>query len=130
MTDAGLPCGDSVDGRFSAAGGTLATQRLLDATERPTAIVYANDLMAIAGIGVARERGLRVPEDLSVIGYDDISLARHIDPPLSTIRQDPVAAGRITAARLLAVLNGSPPSRGSLPEPTLVLRASTAPPAT
>jgi len=127
MADAGLPCGDSVDGRFSAAGGTLATQRLLDAAERPTAIVYANDLMAIAGIGVARERGLRVPEDMSVIGYDDISLARHIDPPLTTIRQDPVAAGRITAARLLALLNGTPPSRGSLPEPTLVLRASTAP---
>jgi DNA-binding LacI/PurR family transcriptional regulator len=130
MADAGLQCHDSVDGRFSAEGGTVATQRLLDAAEPPTAIFYASDLMAIAGIGVAGERGLRVPQDLSVIGYDDISLAQHIDPPLTTIRQDPVAAGRIVAARLLATLNRAPPAQPTVPEPTLVIRASTAPPAT
>jgi DNA-binding LacI/PurR family transcriptional regulator len=147
MSDAGLECCDSIDGGFSADGGTKATLRLLDAVNPPTAIVYASDLMAIAGIGVARERGLRVPGDLSVIGYDDISLAQHIDPPLTTVRQDPVAAGRIAAARLLATLNApSPEPRARAatlsrlasepvdeepvtpPEPALITRASTAPP--
>jgi DNA-binding LacI/PurR family transcriptional regulator len=129
MSDAGLECCDSIDGGFSAHGGTKATLRLLDAVNPPTAIVYASDLMAIAGIGVARERGLRVPGDLSVIGYDDISLAQHIDPPLTTVRQDPVAAGRIAAARLLATLNATTPDTVAPPEPCLITRASTAPPA-
>jgi DNA-binding LacI/PurR family transcriptional regulator len=128
MADAGLQVSDSVDGAFSADGGTQATVRLLDAVHPPTAIVYASDLMAIAGIAVARDRGLRVPHDLSVIGYDDIALARHIDPPLTTVRQDPVAAGRIAAARLLATLTGTPAEDVSPPDPVLVVRASTAPP--
>jgi DNA-binding LacI/PurR family transcriptional regulator len=129
MTDAGLPCRESLEGGFSAEGGTRATRRLLDRDDPPTAIVYASDLMAIAGIAVARERGLRVPDDLSVVGYDDIILAQHIDPPLTTIRQDPVAAGRITAARLLAALNGMDPDEAwSPPEPALIVRGSTAPP--
>lgn len=128
MADAGLECCNSVDGGFSAEGATAATQRLLDADEPPTAITYASDIMAIAGVGLVRERGLRIPDDLSIIGYDDITLAQHIDPPLTTIRQDPVAAGRITAARLLATLNGTSPDNITPPEPTLVLRGSTGPP--
>lgn len=128
MADAGLDCCESVDGGFSAEGATTATERLLDDDRPPTAIVYANDIMAIAGMGVARERGLRVPDDLSIVGYDDITLAQHIDPPLTTIRQDPVAAGRIAAARLLATLNGTGPEHVTPPEPTFVLRESTAPP--
>ncbi len=128
MADAGLDCCESVDGGFSADGATTATERLLDDDWPPTAIVYANDIMAIAGMGVARERGLRVPADLSIVGYDDITLAQHIDPPLTTIRQDPVAAGRIAAARLLATLNGTGPEHVTPPEPTFVLRESTAPP--
>jgi DNA-binding LacI/PurR family transcriptional regulator len=128
MADAGLACADSVDGRFSAEGATVATERLLDAAQPPTAIVYASDLMAIAGIGVARERGLRVPDDLSVVGYDDISLAVHIAPSLTTIRQHPITAGRITAGRLLATLDGPQPALEPLPEPALVVRASTASP--
>jgi DNA-binding LacI/PurR family transcriptional regulator len=128
LTAAGLACPDSVDGGFSTEGATRATHRLLDAAQPPTAIVYASDLMAIAGIGVARDRGLRVPDDLSVIGFDDISLAEHIAPPLTTVRQEPVAAGRLAAAQLLATLDGAPPVAQSLPEPTFVVRASTAPP--
>ena len=128
MADAGLACCDSVDGGFSAEGGTQATMELLDAVDPPTAIVYASDVMAIAGIAVARERGLRVPDDLSVVGYDDIALARHIDPPLTTVRHDPVAAGRITAARLLATLKAMPHEDAAPPDPVLVVRGSTAPP--
>ncbi|HSK90247.1 MAG TPA: LacI family DNA-binding transcriptional regulator [Euzebyales bacterium] len=128
MAGAGLECCDSVDGGFSTEGATRATQRLLDAAQPPTAVVYASDIMAIAGIGVARERGLRVPGDVSIVGYDDIALARHIDPPLTTVRQDPVAAGRVTASRLLATLDGTAPDPATVPEPTLVVRSSTAAP--
>jgi DNA-binding LacI/PurR family transcriptional regulator len=127
MTAAGLRCRESVDGGFSAGGGALATGRLLDAEDPPTAIFYANDLMAIAGIGVARERGVRVPQDLSVVGYDDISLAQHVDPPLTTIRHDAVALGRIAAARLLATLNATQPDQVAPPDPVLVVRASAGP---
>lgn len=128
MTDAGLRCRESVDGDFSAEGGALATKRLLDAADPPTAIFYANDLMAIAGVGVARERGVRVPQELSMVGCDDISLAQHVDPPLTTIRHDAVAHGRIAVARLLATLNATQPDQVAPPDPVLVVRASTGPP--
>ena len=130
MERAGLTCGPCAEGAFSAEGATTATARLLDAAEPPTAIVYASDIMAIAGMGHAGERGLRVPDDLSVIGYDDIMLARHLDPPLTTIRQDPVAAGRLTAALLLATLDGRQPDDAVPPAPALVVRGSTASPRT
>ena len=128
MTAAGLRCPESVDGGFSAGGGALATRRLLAAEDPPTAIFYANDVMAIAGVGVARERGVRVPQDLSMVGCDDISLAQHVDPPLTTINHDAVTHGRIAAARLLATLNSTQPDQVAPPDPVLVVRASTGPP--
>jgi DNA-binding LacI/PurR family transcriptional regulator len=60
---------------FTAAGGAVATARLLDLADSPTAVVYGNDVTAIAGIGVAHGRGVRVPKDLSVTGFDGTELA-------------------------------------------------------
>src|SRR5699024_11147449 len=74
-----------VDGDFTAASGRARTAELLDRTPRPTAIVYANDVMAIAGLSHARSRSLRIPEDLSLTGFDDSDLSAHLSPGLTSV---------------------------------------------
>ncbi|MFF5173223.1 LacI family DNA-binding transcriptional regulator [Micromonospora sp. NPDC000089] len=128
LTDAGLPADRCVESDFSAAGGAQATRALLEAAERPTAIVYANDLMAIAGLAVARERGLDVPAQLSVTGFDDAELAGYVSPPLTTVRTDPFEWGRAAALALLRLIDGEPVADVPTPPAPLVVRASTAPP--
>lgn len=121
----GLPAVLHDAGHFTGDGGAAATRRLLE--HRPTAIVYASDLMAIAGMSVAREAGLNVPADLSVTGFDDNPEAAHLHPPLTTVRQDPVSIGAVAAELLLAQIDGKE-TRPDTPAPQLIVRASTAPP--
>ena len=120
----------SVHADFSAAGGAEATVRLLDSAAPPTAIVYANDLMAIAGMSAAQTRGLHVPDDLSVTGFDDSAIAGHLRPPLTTVRTDVVGWGRAAAECLLRLVDGLACPDVTLPPPQLVLRSSTGPPRT
>lgn len=87
-------------GYFTYASGLAAARALLDAPVRPTAIFASNDDMAAATVGVAHRRGLRVPEDLSVVGFDDSPLATSVWPELTTVRQ-PIAAMAETALELL-----------------------------
>ena len=129
LTTAGLDDAVSVYSDFSPAGGAAATRQLLDSPERPTAIVYANDLMAIAGMSAAQTRGLHVPKDLSVTGFDDTAIAGHLRPPLTTVRTDVVSWGRVAAESLLRLVEGVPCPDLMLSPPELVLRASTAGPA-
>lgn len=125
---AGLPPGPVAAGGFSAAGGARTTRRLLAAPEPPTALFYANDLMALAGMSTAAEMGIAVPQQLSVIGFDDVELAAHVSPPLTTIGRDTQDWGRQCATTLLALIDGTPvPHRTILPS-HLALRHSTAPP--
>ncbi|WP_309063721.1 LacI family DNA-binding transcriptional regulator [Streptomyces sp.] len=112
---------------FSAAEGAEATRRLLAAEDRPTAIVYSNDHMAVAGLGVAQRLGLRVPDDLSITGFDDTDLGRHLHPALTSVATDARAWGRAAAQALLDTLSGAPESHIHLAEPTLVVRESTGP---
>ena len=127
---AGLPGSPHVTADFSAAGGAAATAALLDLAEPPTAIVYANDLMAIAGTALAATRGVDVPGDLSVTGFDDTEVAAHLLPPLTTVRTDAFGWGRAAALRLMALVEGTPTSNPDLPPPRLVVRSSTGPPPT
>ncbi len=84
--------------------------------------------MATAGLGVAQARGLEVPRDLSITGYDDTELAAHLRPALTTVRTDVVAWGRAAATRLLQLIDGDDTSPAPLaPEARLVVRASTGP---
>lgn len=113
---------------YSADGGRAATHALLDDPHPPTAIVYFNDLMAIAGMGAAFSRGLRVPEDLSVVGWDDIAVARYLHPALSTVTQDPYGVGRESATLLLEAIDGREFTETCLTaDPVFTLRESTAP---
>ena len=125
---AGLPEGPWVECDFSAEAGAAATRRLLDLAEPPTAIVYANDLMAIAGLAVATARGIAVPRDLSITGYEDTELAAHVQPPLTTVCTDVIGWGRAAARRLLELVDESPATEIDLPPPGLVVRGSTGPP--
>ncbi|NUR09586.1 MAG: LacI family DNA-binding transcriptional regulator [Nocardioidaceae bacterium] len=128
LETAGLAQGPVVEADFSAESGAVATHELLDLVEPPTAIVYSNDLMAMAGMSVALSRGLAVPGDLSVTGYDDMEMVAHLQPPLTTVTTDVVAWGKAAAARLLEVIGGLEPDPVELPPARLVVRGSTAPP--
>ncbi|MER5951521.1 LacI family DNA-binding transcriptional regulator [Streptomyces sp. NPDC001904] len=109
---------------FSLEGGQAAASRLLD--RGTTGIICASDPLALGAIRAARRRGLSVPEDLSVVGYDDSAFMTCTEPPLSTVRQPIEAMGRAAVELLMAQLQGSRTHLGELLfEPELVVRGST-----
>src|SRR5712671_188054 len=119
-----------MNGDFSIESGAAAAERLLGRKVPPTAIFCFNDEMAMGAIDTARRRGLRVPLDVSLVGFDDIRFARCVDPPLTTIAQPMRAIGEGTVRLLLEILNGddgAAPESVTLPH-TLTIRSSTAPP--
>jgi DNA-binding LacI/PurR family transcriptional regulator len=91
---------------YTAPGGRRETERLLDSPKPPTAIIYSNDMMAIAGMSVVFARGLRVPEDVSVVGWDDFAVSQYLHPALSTVGQHPYEDGQQAAALLLEAIEG------------------------
>jgi LacI family transcriptional regulator, repressor for deo operon, udp, cdd, tsx, nupC, and nupG len=127
LRGANLPEAPCVEADFSAEGGSAATRKLLDLADPPTAIVYANDLMAIAGLAVASARGIDVPGELSITGYEDTELAAHLQPSLTTVSSDVIGWGRAAAARLLELIDRRPPTDIQLPLPRLVVRGSSGP---
>ncbi|BCW43556.1 LacI family DNA-binding transcriptional regulator [Arthrobacter sp. StoSoilB5] len=127
LESAGLGTDLFIEADFTAAGGAAATESLLSRPNRPTAIVYANDLMAIAGQSLAQTRGFNVPEDLSVTGYDNTEITQYLNPPLTTISTDPLLWGQTAAQLLLNRLNGTPAEDILLQAPRLLIRGSTGP---
>ncbi|WP_327706374.1 LacI family transcriptional regulator [Streptomyces decoyicus] len=120
----------SVTTDYSDAEGAEATRRLLDAAQPPTAIIYDNDVMAVAGASVAAGRGLAVPGALSIVAWDDSALCRVTHPRLTALVRDTPGFGRLAAQELLAVLDGGPlrTVQGELPH--LEARESTGAPGT
>lgn len=118
-----------VPGEFSFESGITAANHLLGMKPRPTAIFAANDDMAAGAIRAACERGLSVPEDVSICGFDDTPIARHIYPALTTVRQPTAEMGRLATLQLLNRIRT--PDAGSMVhvEHTLLFRESTAAPA-
>ncbi|MDX3692918.1 LacI family DNA-binding transcriptional regulator [Streptomyces europaeiscabiei] len=112
----------SIDGALAAAEGALNGPG-----NRPTAVVCDDDKLAAGAYKAARRLGLRVPEDVSVTGLDDLALATALDPELTTVRLDSELFGERGMEALLAVLEGRTPTEGDIPV-ELVVRASTAPP--
>ncbi|SDD83573.1 LacI family DNA-binding transcriptional regulator [Streptomyces prasinopilosus] len=112
---------------FSLEGGQAATARLLE--QGVTGIVCGSDPLALGAIRAARRRGLSVPADVSVVGFDDSAFMTCTEPPLSTVRQPIEAMGRAAVDLLRAQIEGSHSPLGELLfEPELVVRGSTAPP--
>ncbi len=126
LQSAGIEPGPFVEADFSAETGAAATRQLLDLAVPPTAIVYANDLMALAGIAVTIGRGVDVPRELSIAGFDDTELSAHVQPPLTTVTADVVGWGRAAAIRLLDLIEQREPAAVELSPPRLVVRGSTA----
>jgi len=108
--------------------GYRATQRLLDRSPRPTAILVINDLLALGALRAVDERGLRIPQDISVAGFDDIPMARYVNPPLTTVRVHADKVGR-TAMRMCFDRMHDPdrPTQSVCLPAELVLRGSTGP---
>ena len=108
---------------FSEAGGGAATARLLDEHPDLDAVFVASDAMAAGALRVLRERGRAVPEDIAVVGFNDILTAQHTQPALTTIHQPIVALGREMTRMLVRVLGGEEPTPLILPT-ELVIRGS------
>ncbi len=127
MTAFGLSAEAVADTDFSPAAGAAATAELLDRRPAPTALVYASDPMALAGIAVLQQRGIGVPADVSVTGFDGTDLGRLLNPPLTTVVSDPLAWGRAAAELVLRLLREGAAPDVELPAAELVLRQSTGP---
>ncbi|GAA4183961.1 LacI family DNA-binding transcriptional regulator [Gryllotalpicola kribbensis] len=114
---------------YSAEAAASETRRLLSLPERPTAIVYDNDVMALAGLRVAHEMGIAVPGSLSIASFDDSLMVRLVRPSITTLTRDTVELGEVAVRTLLDALDATAPvpSRPG-PAPQLSVRESTAPP--
>ena len=112
-----------VAGSFLPQGGATDVQELLDRQIPFDAIFACSDLLAMSAISALRARGVAVPEQVAVVGYDDIELAAYFHPPLTTVRQPIRAAGRALVASLLALVDGAAAPSQQLPT-ELIVRAS------
>ena len=115
-------------GDFQHEGGFVRGGELLDLAEPPTAIFAGSDQQALGVYETARQRGLRIPRDLSVVGFDDLPAARWVSPPLTTVRQPLADMGRVAAEMLGSLIDGVPLRSQRVELATeLIVRESTAP---
>ena len=128
MRAAGLEVSALIAGGWDAVQGYDVARRLTREGRLPSAVFAANDQMALGMLRAFQEAGVRVPEDVSVVGFDDVAGSDYFSPPLTTVRQPFAAVGRRCIEVVLGALDGRRPST-TLISPELVVRASTAPPA-
>ncbi len=127
LDEAGIEAQAVVDCAFTSPAGHAAAQVLLAGEQRPTAIFAGNDMIALGVLRAAAERGLQVPQQLSVVGFDDIEVSRYLHPALTTVGQRIGQLGEQAAERLLArIRKPGLAAEQRLIEPTLMLRESTA----
>ncbi|GHH17713.1 LacI family transcriptional regulator [Streptomyces lanatus] len=115
----------SVTTDYSDAEGAAVTRRVLEGVAPPTALIYDNDVMAVAGAAAATELGFAVPADVSVVSWEDSALCRMVKPWLSALSRDSVEFGRTAARELTALLDGGSARAVRVPVPRLVERGST-----
>jgi LacI family transcriptional regulator len=122
-----LPCFSElvIAGAFDEDSGYTAMQQLLQQDPVPDAVFAASDQMAIGAMAAIHESGLRVPEDIALVGFDDIETARYMQPPLTTIHQDMLGQGQLAVRMLLARINGVESDVETIILPTtLIIRRS------
>jgi DNA-binding LacI/PurR family transcriptional regulator len=119
---------ESCETDYTGEAAARATRQLLAMSQRPTAIIYDNDVMAVAAVAVTQEMGLRIPQDISLVGWEDSPLCQLVHPPLTTLHRDVMAYGTHAAEQLLATIDDG--NRRSYLDETayLVPRGSTARP--
>ena len=111
-------------GDFSNTSGADAMKRLLKKVPEIDAVFVNSDLMAIAAMDALREEGRRVPEDIAVVGYDDLSIAAHSNPPLTTVRQNIPLAGKLLAQNLIEYLQTGMVTNVSIPVELIVRKSA------
>lgn len=127
---AGLPAPDgwTLRGDFTLASGQAAASAFLLLPDRPTAVICDNDEMACGLVAELRRHGVEVPGDLSVIGFDDIEIAAHVTPALTTVHQHRAELGATAARQMLMLLEGRPAAPATVVPVDLVVRGSTGTP--
>jgi DNA-binding LacI/PurR family transcriptional regulator len=125
--DLGLE-GEVVESDYSAESGARLTRRLLSSPRSPSAILFDSDLLAVTGLGVAQQMGLGVPDDVSIIGWDDSLISQVVHPPLTAITRDIETYGREAARHLLAAIEGERVGDLETARGELTTRGSTGPP--
>ena len=118
--------GFSVEGDYSAASGAAQTRQILTAANPPTAIVYDNSIMALAALSAARDLGIDVPADVSLLAWDDGPHCRLSDPPFSVVSLDVYELGRIVAEVLMQTYSGALQTVVHVPTAHIIQRGSTA----
>jgi len=125
LTKRGLPVDAYEHGDFTTPGGLAATERLLDRHPDLDAIFVASDLMAVGALAVLKTRGLAVPSDIAVVGYDDAAVAAATDPPLTTVVNPIVEMARTAGVILLERMSGDrAPVPPTMFAPELIVRLS------
>jgi len=130
LRKAGIEAGPEscVQGDSTVASGEIAMEQLLSRPRRPTAVFAANDEMAVGGIRAAKRLGFRVPEDVSLVGFNDQGLAEIYDPPLTTISIPTRELGYRAMLKLKRVLAGERVEQDEVLPTRFILRSTTAPP--
>ncbi|MFB5662532.1 LacI family DNA-binding transcriptional regulator [Alteribacillus sp. HJP-4] len=114
----------AVSGNFTREGGILAANILSAQEERPTAVFFANDEMALGGLEAFQRKGFRVPEDISIIGFDDILEAQYVSPKLTTIRQPKYEMGALATHMVFQIISQEEVSRTYKLHTDLIVRDS------
>jgi LacI family transcriptional regulator len=124
----GVPPAWLANGNFTVEGGEHAADALLTRGSRPTAIIALNDQMAVGAVAAAHRHGLRIPDDLSIVGFGDTTAARQTWPPLTTISVPRHELGALATNAILLQLEGGTPAASRQLDFTLVVRGTTGPP--
>lgn len=104
---------------------TAATRRLMDVAERPDAVVFDNEVLAVAGVRAMRSAGLAVPADVSVVSCEDSAICMALQPSLTAVQRDPTVFGEAVARKLLRLVHDEPEPAVESQQPTIVIREST-----
>jgi LacI family transcriptional regulator len=114
------------EGDYTPSSGYEAMNTILDGPDRPSAVFVASDVVAIGAIQAVKQRGLLIPRDMAIIGFDDIPMAAYFDPPLTTVRLPAYGLGWASGERLIRLILGEEiDSQGVLLGTELVIRQST-----
>lgn len=124
LRDAGVRAAGVAHGRFTRESGVAAMGELLETEPDLDAVFAANDLMAVGALSALREAGRRVPDDVAVVGFDDIALAQDVEPALTTVHQPVAEEARLMTQEVLRQIRGEPAGEPVVLAPRLVVRAS------